>query len=271
MAEGRTTGPRTRADRVLATHGLSVSFGGLRAVADVTLEIGRREVFGIIGPNGAGKTTLFDAVTGLNEPDDGRILLEGRNVTGAPAWRRAEMGLGRTFQNLRLFEEMTVFQNVLVGRYQRLGRGALSHLLGSSGARAEEREARARALEELEFLGMANRRDVLVKNLPYGHRRRIEIARSLATGASLLLLDEPAAGMNPRESGELIEIIGRVRERGVTVALVEHHMRVVMAICDRITVLNHGAVIAGGTPAEVRSDQAVVEAYLGRGRRDAGS
>lgn len=248
---------------VLATRGLAVRFGGLRAVDGVDLEAGQGEVLGVIGPNGAGKTTLFDAITGLVRPEAGRILLRGRDVTSRPAWRRAALGLGRTFQNLRLFEEMTVFQNVLAGRYRRSRSSPLAQLVALPGAREEERAARELAAAEVEFLGLSGRADVPVKHLPYGHRRRVEIARALATEPSLLLLDEPAAGMNARESEELIALIGEIRDRGVTVVLVEHHMRVVMAISDRIAVLHHGAVIADGAPREIRADERVVEAYLG--------
>jgi len=256
---------------ILSVRGLSVSFGGLRALTGVDLDVPEGEVLAVIGPNGAGKTTLFDAITGLREPDRGRILLEGRDVTGEPTWRRAEGGLGRTFQNLRLFEGLTVFQNVLAARHARRESGALASVLGLPAARAEERSTRERALEELRFLDLVDRRDDRVENLPYGHRRRVEIARALATDASVVLLDEPAAGMNPRESKELVELIGRIRDRGVTVVLVEHHMRVVMTVSDRVTVLNRGAVISEGTPRAVQADEAVVEAYLGRGGGHAGA
>jgi branched-chain amino acid transport system ATP-binding protein/branched-chain amino acid transport system permease protein len=254
---------------LLRVEDLRVRFGGLVALDDVSFSVAHGEVYGIIGPNGAGKTTLFNAITGVAPVSRGRLRLGDRDLVGLAPYRRARAGIARTFQNIRAFAGMRTWESVEVGFHARLRRGGLAHLLATPGARAEAGAVRSQADALLGFVGLEDVTHQLARNLPYGHQRRLEIARALATRPRLLLLDEPAAGMNESECEELIALIRRIRDQGVTILLVEHHMQVVMGVCDRILVLNFGRPIAEGTPAAIGDDPAVNAAYLGTEVRDA--
>ncbi|WP_232821866.1 ABC transporter ATP-binding protein [Desertihabitans aurantiacus] len=251
------------ADEVLLeARGVTMRFGGLVAVDGVDLTVRAGEIVGLIGPNGAGKTTFFNCLTGLYKPTSGVVSFAGRPLRPRPrAVVRA--GMARTFQNIRLFQNMTALENVMVGRYCRTSAGPLTSIVRGPKFRREEAETRARAQELLEFVGMPDVADTLARNLPYGDQRRLEVARALATDPQLLLLDEPTAGMNPQETRQAEVLIQRIRQTGLAVVVIEHDMRFIFNLCDRVLCLVRGSVLVEGTPEEVQSDPRVIEAYIG--------
>ncbi len=261
-------------DNVLTVNKLTMDFGGLRALCNVDLRVGQGEIVALIGPNGAGKTTFFNCVTGIYTPAEGDIIIsppggETRRINGVKINKGTELGMARTFQNIRLFPTMTVLENVMIGRHCRARAGILGALLRDRRTRREEEEIVEHSYEILARIGLAGQVDDLAKNLPYGAQRRLEIARAMATEPFLLLLDEPAAGMNPRETDELEELILRIRnEEKISILMIEHDMRMVMSISNRIFVLDHGEKIAEGTAAEIWEDPVVIKAYLGEEDRN---
>ena len=253
---------------ILAVSDLSKCFGGVRALDGVSFEIDVGELVGLIGPNGSGKTTAFNLITGVSKPSGGTITFRGERVDGNRPERNAALGMSRTFQNIRLFRDLPVIDNVMVGLHMRHGSGFLPTILRLPLARRSELEIRRRAMAVLEMLGLAGRADRIVGSLPYGDQRKVEFARALATEPALLLLDEPSAGMNPQETAELGRTIQRLHaELKITTLLVEHDMKMVMSVCQRLVVISQGKLLATGAPEAIKNDPAVIEAYLGRRRK----